>query len=31
MNVDTVIARGRIMVESGKAVVKGTFEDFSDS
>jgi len=27
MNVDCVIARGRVMVESGKAVVKGTFEE----
>ena len=26
MNVDTVIAKGRVMVESGKAVVHGTFE-----
>ncbi len=26
LSIDTVIARGRIMVESGKAVVKGTFE-----
>jgi beta-aspartyl-dipeptidase (metallo-type) len=26
MNIDSVIARGRVMVESGKAIVKGTFE-----
>jgi beta-aspartyl-dipeptidase (metallo-type) len=27
MNIDLVIARGRVMVESGRAVVRGTFED----
>jgi beta-aspartyl-dipeptidase (metallo-type) len=27
MNVDTVIARGKVMVESGRAIVKGTFEE----
>ncbi|MDR1979929.1 MAG: beta-aspartyl-peptidase [Synergistaceae bacterium] len=27
MNIDSVIARGRVMVESGKATVRGTFED----
>jgi beta-aspartyl-dipeptidase (metallo-type) len=27
MNIDCVIARGRVMVDSGKAVVKGTFEE----
>ena len=27
MNIDTVIARGRVLVESGRAVVKGTLED----
>ena len=26
MNIDTVIAKGRVMVESGKAVVRGMFE-----
>jgi beta-aspartyl-dipeptidase (metallo-type) len=27
--IDTVIARGRVMVRDGKAVVKGTFEEDS--
>jgi len=26
MNVDKVFARGRLMVDEGRAVVKGTFE-----
>ena len=26
MHIDTVVARGRVMVRDGKAVVKGTYE-----